>query len=416
MIIFLGFGGIWAGFAPLDSAAHAMGKVVASKNKQTLQYSGHGRGVVKNIFVKQGQQVAKGDALVEFDDLSTKSAYENYLNQYLNHLATESRLIAERDFKDKIEFSAELFKYNSPEVEKIMDVQNNIFNSSKEIMLKEEESYRSGIKQNTDRLYSAKKSLNIYKERLKSNKELLKEGHVSKIQVDEIAQREAEYFAAVTTAEQEINRYQIAILKLKEDHFNKMSEKLSDTQVRLIDSSDRFLQAKENLERSVLRSPVDGVVNNIFNHTIGAVVGEGTPVLEVTPKDVLIVEAHIPVSNIDSVMVGQKAKMKFLAFKSRTSPLFLGTVVSISPDSVADQAAAQSFAQHNKMMTRAGSEFYMAKIEIDEEEFSRVAKPRGLKLIPGMSCDIQIVTGTRTLVRYLLDPVLDQAFKAFKER
>jgi HlyD family type I secretion membrane fusion protein len=416
MVIFIGFGGMWAGFAPLDSAAHAMGKVIANKNKQMLQYSGHSYGVVKNIFVKQGDHVKAGDPLVEFDDVSARSSYENYLNQYLTLLATQNRLVAERDNLNKIEFNPILFQYNSQEIEKIVQVQTNIFNSSKELLVKEEESYNTAIKQNTDRLYSAKKSLNIYRERLKSNKELLKEGHVSKMAVDEIAQKEASFFAEVTAAEQEITKYQIAILKHKEDHFNKVSERLSETQMRFIEASDRLLQSKENLDRVVLRSPVDGVVNSIFNHTIGAVLQPSSHVLEVTPDDRLIVEVYIPVSNIDSVMVGQKAKMKFLAFKSRTSPLFTGTVISVSPDSVQDPQAAQGFAQHNKMMARAGQDFYIAKVEIDQEEFEKIAKPRGLKLLPGMSCDIQIVTGTRTLIRYLLDPVLDQAFKAFKEK
>jgi HlyD family secretion protein len=431
IIIFVFLGGIWATTAPLDSAAHAMGTVMASSDKQIIQYSGGGVGIIKTIFVKQGDFVKAGDPIIELDETQAKTNYEIVLNHYLNALALESRLLAERDDLPKIEFNELLYQQNSSEINKLIHVQTNIFNSKKENLEKNITSTFKEIEQHKKRIeaYEARKksyikTLNIINSKLTNTYNLIKEGFSSNSEAQKLEMQEAELRSNISSteseianAEQDIAKAEIKIIAIKNQFLSDTLKELKETQAQKAELRERFVTAKDNLDRIILRSPVDGIVNEVKYHTIGGVIGNGNPVAEVTPtNDRLIVDARIPVVNIDSVMVGQKAKLKFLAFKSRTSPMFLGTVVSISPDTINDQQAAMSFAQHNKAMAKAGQSFYVAKIELDMEEFEKVAKPRGLKLIPGMTADIQIVTGTRTLFRYLVDPVVDQAFKAFKER
>jgi HlyD family secretion protein len=110
--------------------------------------------------------------------------------------------------------------------------------------------------------------------------------------------------------------------------------------------------------------------------------------------------------NIDAVHEGLVAKIRFSAFKSRTTPLFTGKVVKVSPDIVQDPRQGQMQPDN----------YYIARIEINMDEFNEIAKSRKLELHPGMQAEVQIVTGTRTLLRYLLDPIIDTAFKAFREK
>jgi HlyD family secretion protein len=179
-------------------------------------------------------------------------------------------------------------------------------------------------------------------------------------------------------------------------------------QVHTAAQKERYIALADSLQRIIIKSPVDGVINSVNIHTIGGVIGSGAPILEISPtNDKLIIEAKVPHKNIDSVHVGMIAKIRFSAFKSRTTPLFTGKVISISPDVVQDRTQAQQ---------DPSGPYYIARIEIDMDEFNKVASAKNLALHPGMMAEVQIVTGTRTLFRYLLDPVTDTMFKAFKEK
>lgn len=186
-------------------------------------------------------------------------------------------------------------------------------------------------------------------------------------------------------------------------------KELKDTQASATEMRERYIHAKDSLDHAVLTSPVDGIVIVLNYHTIGGVVHPGgLPVAEISPsRDFLVVEAKIPARNIDSVHVGLLAKMRFSAFKSRTTPMFTGKVVSISADVVVDRNAQPGTTDPN---------VYMARIEMDMDEFNKVAEIRGIKLHPGMQAEVQIVTGTRTLLKYLFDPITDTMFKAMKEK
>ncbi len=431
ILIFVVMGGIWSMTAPLDSAAHAMGTVMSSSYRQQLQYSGSYPGIIKKIYVKQGDFVKAGEPVVEFDETQARSNYETILNQYLNSMALESRLIAERDDLSEIKFNPILSEHSTAEIKKLLKVQTNIFIAKKDYyeksttsFKKEIEQYKRKIEAFDERKKSLLKNHNITAERLKSTNSLLKEGFSSKSEVQKFEISLADLKSQISSldsdhasAEQEIAKTEIKIINIKNQYVSDALKELKETQVQRADLKEKLIMVEDNLKRIVLKSPADGFVNQVHFHTIGGVVPSGNIVAEISPaNEKLIVDAKIPAGNIDSVLVGQKAKLKFLAYKSRTSPTFLGTVVSISPDTVQDQQAAGAFAQHNKMMARAGDQFYIAKIEIDMQDFEKIAKKRNLKLIPGMMADIQIVTGTRTLFRYLIDPVADQAFKAFKER
>lgn len=421
IMIFVVFGGLWSAIAPLNSAAIAPGMLIPSTNKKTIQ-SLEG-GVVKAIFVKQGDHVKEGDKLIEFEDIKTKPQYEASLNQYRSLLANEARLIAERDDSEAIEFPQFLTdNAHIPEVVKIMNTQETLFRSKYEVIRAEKESLKQKIAQMQKQIegleakkISLSKSLAVVRNRVKSAKTLLEKGFAKHDTVLELEAQEAQYISElaicdtdIAKAQQEITKSEIDIMNLQTKNTAQTLQELKETQGQLGNAREQFLSAQDALKRITLTSPVDGIVHTIYHFTIGGVINPSYPIMEVLPSnDYLIIEARVPPKNIDAVHVGLMAKIRFSAFKSRTTPLFTGKVVSMSPDIVQPQGNDRSAPMEG---------YYNARIEIDMDEFNKIAKAKNLELHPGMQAEVQIVTGTRTLLRYILDPVLDTMFKGFKEK
>lgn len=423
IIIFFVFGGLWSALAPLDSAAIAPGTVMSSTNRKILNTQEGG--VIKHIYVEQGDHVKQGDPIIAFDEVRAKGLYEARLNNYRTALAAESRLIAERDHLPEIEFSEILLKdANNSEVQKILHTQQHLFESRMEAFNGKIESNSKVLNQLSKeiesleaRKVSAIKNYSVITSRVKSAKELMHKGYLSNAGMMELEGKQAEIKSVVSSTEAQIAKQEQAIAQQKIDTINfqnqfmsEILKELKETQTNLATSREEYLMAKNALEHAVVTSPVDGVVNVLKFHTVGSVVPSGgqTIIAEISPSnDKLIIEARISPKNIDSVRVGLEAKIRFSAFKSRTTPMFNGKVVAISPDVVIDPSGPQ---------IQQEAVYYAARIELNMEEFDKVAKERHIELHPGMQAEVQIITGTRTLFKYLLDPVTDTMFNALKEK
>lgn len=413
-------GGIWMAVAPLDSGAVAVGIVTPSTNKKIIQH--HEGGIINAIYVKQGDKVKEGDKLIELEETRIKSEHESILSQYRNALATENRLVAERDHLEQIEFSEFLLQdTNSPEVSKIIHTQENLFRSKKEVYSSEKDALQQRISQLEKKIeglearkVAAVKTAEVYQDRLKALRTLKEKGFIQKAALLDQEAKVASSKSEVATTEAEIagthhniTEAQISIINLQNKYTEKTLTELREAQVQTASLKEKYNSLTDSLNRVIIRSPVDGIVNNLKYHTIGGVIGHGQPIMEISPtNDHLIIEAKVSQKNIDAVHEGLTAKIRFSAFKSRTTPMFTGKVVSVSPDIVQDER--QSPQQQDN--------YYIARVEIDMDEFNRIAKTKNLELHPGMQAEVQIVTGTRTLLRYLLDPVTDTAFKAFREK
>lgn len=418
IIFFVLIGGVWGSCAPLDSAAVAGGIVIASSNRKIIQHQEGG--IIANIFVNLGDKVKAGDKLVELEDAKIKAHYESALSQYRHALAVESRCIAERDNKEEIEFPELLLKdKNLPEVATILHTQERLFHSKREGHISEINSLRQKIEQSKQRIEgliakknSHIKNLETVRQHQKAAQALHQKGFAHKATLLDAQGREASVKGDIAMTESDIaaSQHSIAetesIIAASQNKFiEKTLSELKDAQGQIGQVKEAVNAARDSLSRVVIKSPVDGSVIMIRHHTIGGVVAPGAPILEIAPtNDNLIIEARVPSKMIDSVHEGLVAKIRFSAFKSRTTPLFTGRVVKLSPDIVQDP-------NQKEMET-----MYIARIEIDMEEFNKIAKSRNLELHPGMQAEVQIVTGTRTLLRYLLDPITDTMFRAFKEK
>jgi HlyD family type I secretion membrane fusion protein len=422
VIFFVVFGVLWAGTAPLDSASYAIGTIVSNTKKKIINHPQGG--IIKEIYVKLGDKVHKDDKLLEFDQTRIRADYENTLNQYRSLLASERRLLAEINSNTEIEYPEFITKDKSiPDVSTIIETQNNLFKARNELKSSKKQSLKQKLKQLDKQIEGQKakitaleKTISVTKERLESTRQLYNKGFAQKSAVLELESRlaNAEGESAMTKTEiarleQEITITEISLINVDNEFATDALDKLKDTQTRMTQARESLVAQEDALNRVVIRSPVEGVVNNLNYFTIGSSIPPQQTILEVSPvDDKLVIEARIEPRHIDSIRIGLKSKIRFSAFKSRTTPLFTGEVVSLSPDIIVPTQASP------KDPTSGG--YYLAQIEIDMDEFNEVAKTHKLVLHPGMQAEVQIIKGSRTLLRYLLDPVIDAMFRGFKEK
>lgn len=422
IIFFVLIGTLWAATAPLDSAAVAIGTVVSQSQKKLLNHQEGG--IVKEFFVKVGDSVRQGDKLIELDDTKIKSEYENVLNQYRTYLATEHRLLAEINNEDEVTYPLFLTQDKAdPKVKKLLETQNSLFNSKKTFINAEKDSLKQKRKQIQKQIegYEAKKIasqklLEVTRDRLSAARRLSTKGYVQKATLLDLEAKEANALSDIAVmdteiarSEQEMTKVDIDLLNIDSKHSTSALNELKETQVNLASHKARYIHLQDALSRVIIRSPVDGVINNIHFHTVGSTIAPNQTIIEISPdNDRLVIDAKIEPKTIDSIRVGLVSKIRFSAFKSRTTPLFTGKVISLSPDLIQDNQRGPGDPLANG--------YYLARIELDMDNFNEIAKTRKLELHPGMQAEVQIVTGTRTLLKYLLDPVYDAMFKGFKEK
>lgn len=418
IFFFVFIGGIWSILAPLDSASYAIGTVVTVSNKKIIQHPTGG--IIKSINVNQGDTVNEGQLLLELDAVDIRSKYDSALNQYRTFLSVEDRLIAERDNLDQINFNQDLLSnINHPDVAKIINTQENLFRSKKDVFRSEQESFKQRIAQYNKQIegYNAKisaekKALKSIEGKLNSAKKLFEKGFIQQASLLDI---DAKYAAvksemAITESEiakmhHEITKCEIDIMNLQNKNFAQTFHELTEIHPKVSSLKESVNTLADALNRVKILSPVHGIINVVKYHTIGGVISPGSAIIEISPiNDELVIEAKVSARDIDSIHVGLNAKIRFSAFKSRTTPVFTGTVISLSPD-IQEQNPYAMQEPH-----------YIARIQIDMVEFNKIAKQKKLKLLPGMQAEVQIIRGTRTLFQYLLDPLTDTMFKAFKEK
>lgn len=424
VVVFMAlFGLVWAGTAPLDSASVALGKVISNSQKKEINHPEGG--IIKKIYVKVGDEVKKDDPLIEIDDTKIRSDYESTLNLYRTFLAAETRLLAEINGEKELNYPDFLLSNRSlPEVAKIIETQNNLFQSKSDLARSEHDALKQKIEQSKKQIegynarkISTEKSLELIRDRLDATKKLYQQNFANKANLLELERNEAQLQgdiaqveAEIAKTQQEITKTEIELISLDSKISTQALSELRETQTNLSTNRERFFALQESLKRIIIKSPVDGTVNNINYHTIGSSIIPNQTIAEISPKDDrLVIEAKVEPRHIDSISVGLTANIRFSAFKSRTTPSFIGKVVSLSPDIIIDQ-------QTRNPASPTADGYYLARIEIDMEYFDKIAKPRKLSLHPGMQAEVQIVTGTRTLLRYILDPIIDAMFKGLKEK
>lgn len=413
-IVFGGFGA-WAAYAPLDSAAVTQGKVAVETDRKPVQHLEGG--IIDEILVKEADRVLEGQVLFRLKPTQAKSNSEVLRKQLDTGLAVEARLLAEQKGAPAINFPAELLaRAAEGETAQTIGDQQQAFIEHKRSIENKVELEKAKIEQATRdnagkeaRLRISQSQYESYATELARVSILAEKGFYPKnkllASMREQSRIEAEITATKTEISLNLARIDEARLKIRQIYQEKQ-ESIADNLVKQRTENanlrEKLAGAADVLNRVEVRAPRAGVVQAIKFHAIGAVVKPGDTLAEVIPlSDNLVLSAKIKPTDINNVAVGQTAEVRFPAFAYRQLRAIFGQVKAVSADSLADDESPT----HER--------YYAAKVVIDQRTIP--ADIAGT-LVPGMPADVVIVTGERTLLQYLLGPVLRRISTGFREK
>ncbi|MGC8719201.1 MAG: HlyD family type I secretion periplasmic adaptor subunit [Thermodesulforhabdaceae bacterium] len=416
LVVFGAFGGflIWAFFAPLDEGVPAPGTITVFSQRKVIQHLTGG--IVKDILVKDGDEVEEGQVLVILDDAQAKARATATKSEYYAARVLEARLFAEQIMADTFQVPDDILEQakEDPRLAEYIKVQQELFKTRKKSLtnsiniLNEQirglEEYIKGI----EKVEKAKQQqIEILQGQLESLRELAKNGYyprnrlldMERALADLIGSR-SEELANIERARRSIAELKLKIVSTQQEFLKEVDAQLSDVHKKVEALEQQYQADLDTLERTKIRSPVPGVVMNLAVHTIGGVVSPGQPIMEIVPKNSdLIIESAVPPQEIDKVHPGLVADLRFTAFHDRNTPILVGTITFVSPDRIVDRTK--------------GTAYYLCHVQVTPEELKKLGNK---ELRPGMPVEVIIKTGERTLWNYLTKPLLDRIAKAMKER
>lgn len=398
---------IWASLAPIDEVTRGDGTVIPSRQLQVVQSLDGG--ILAAINVKDGQIVDEGQELLRIDDTRFASSYRESRVHYLEHLAKAARLRAEAENKpfeappevmtqypELVEQERQL--YNARHVE----LQNNLAILSQQLTQRKQELEELKVKK-----AQLRRSFALLQKELDLTKPLVKDGAVSEVEVLRLERQVNDVKGDLDSTELTIpkaeSKYAETKRKVEEVELsfrNQARAELNETMAELSRLSETNQALEDRVRRTVIRSPVHGTVKRILVNTIGSVVQPGADLVEIVPlEDALLVEAKIRPSDIAFLHPGQKVIVKFTAYDYAIYGGLQGTLQHISADTIRDER---------------GDNYYVVRIRTDENQLSKGGQP--LPIIPGMRANVDILTGKKTVLEYLLKPVLRAKERALRER
>ncbi len=395
---------VWAGLVNIDEVTRGDGKVIPSQQLQVLQSLDGG--IVSQILVKEGDVVNAGQVLLQVDSTRFESSVRENRSEYLSLSAKAARLMAIREgkpFDPPAEVMAEDPKTVAQErqlyetANSEMQTQISIARQQLEERQQELAEARSKQNQGAQAYESSMKELAV-------TKPLLASGAVSEMEVLRL-QRDVDRFRSERDiATSQISRAQAAVTeasrKIQEvelDFRNTASKEFSETTAKLNALTQTSTGLNDKVKQSAIRSPVRGTVKRLLVNTVGGVVQPGRDIVEIVPLEgKLVLEAKVQPRDIAFLRPGQKAMVKFTAYDFSIYGGLDATLELIGADSVTDDR---------------GNTFYTVRVST-----TKTSLADHLPIIPGMVAEVDIITGQKTILSYLLKPVLRAKQAAMTER
>ncbi|GAB5388184.1 MAG: HlyD family type I secretion periplasmic adaptor subunit [Alphaproteobacteria bacterium] len=409
IMITLGCGVWWASIAELDEVVTAQGQVVPSDKVKVVQH--FEGGIVEELHVRAGQRVSMGDPLLRLDLASRGINLEETRAQMDALILRAARMQAQIDGLDTPDFPAEIAARAADvvaaETQSFKALQGDLEDSR--LVLEEQLKQREQqVRELNQRIAATKQSLGTAREQLRVNKDLYRTRLVPRVDVL-AAQRDVDQLSGdlktfqteLPTREGAIEEVRAKLAGIDSKFRSETSEKLSEVQreiARLVKELDR---AEEQETRTLIISPIDGVIENLRVSTIGGVVQAGEPILDVVPvDDKMVVEVKIDNADIGYVDMGQPAVIKVATYDFLRFGHLDGEVSVVASNSEVDE--------------QTGTGFYRVQIAT-ATDYLEVGDQK-LPITPGMQAEININIGSRSVAEYLVQPVLKLRSEAFRER
>jgi len=398
---------VWAYFAQIDEIARGDGDIVPSGENQMVQNLEGG--IIEEILVKEGQTVEKDQLLIKIDNQKSQSSFST---NAIKADALDAKIV-----RLTAEASGQKFKV-SKEVEQriplFIDNERSLYNTNKQQLNSKLNALKAQLSQRDQELQearssmkSAKSSMKMIQKEVTMTEPMVARGVRSKIDFLKLQREANEVKDRYNSARLSIPRLKSAMKEVKSTINETTLIYKSDAKLKLNEAVSELRGYRANstaledqVTRTLVRSPMKGIVQKLFVHTVGGVIQPGADILEIVPTDsTLLVEIKVKPSDIAFIYFGQKAIVKFSAYDFAIYGGLDGEVMHISADTITDQKE---------------NVFYTVRIKTNKNSLERNGKQ--LKIIPGMTVSADIITGRKSVLDYILKPILKTKQYTFTER
>jgi len=400
---------IWASLAEIDEITRGDGKVIPyGKNQMIQNLEG---GIIESILVNEGEIVKAGQVILKISNVQSTSKSRTNEMKYYELEAKRLRLYAEahgkkfvipeitdkdKDFARQIKLAQNL--YMSDKLE---------FDAKDRSLLNQVNQKKQAYREAKARVKSLKKSLEFVTEEIEMTAPMVREGVKSKVDFLKLKREANGIENDIEAAKLSLPRLASAIREFKNKRkeatqlfYNKAKKELNETVAEISRLKTQQIAFSDQVSRTMVTSPVEGIVQKLFVHTVGGVIKPGADLAEIVPTNKkLYLEIKIKPSDIAFLHPGAKAKVKVSAYDFAIHGGLKGKIVNISPDTITD---------------KKDNTFYLIHIVTDKNFLGTKEHP--LHIIPGMTVSVDIVTGKKTVMQYILKPILKSKQYVFSER
>lgn len=401
------FGGIlWLSLAPIESASIAPGSVIASSNLQMIEHLEGG--VIEEIHVDKGSFVKKGDPILKLDqdtliaEITRINANLTALRIKYNRIGNEINEESTLSIPQDIELSSFITQQTANQ-QTILTANLEFFKTRRSALFSQLDNREKEVSQLQlvrEQLVASTDSLN---EEHNSYEALFKTGGISKTDLMQSSRRVNESRSRLLNTEHQILETSTKIDEIENQIAIESSERLSNLALAYEESFNQILELQQQklilqqqLERTLVSAPIDGYIVEILESTIGGVIVPGSPFITISPHNPeMLIEGLVSTIDIDAVHVGQSAKIRLLSFDFRDVPALNSEVVHVSADRVLSE----------------NGEYYGFEVRL------RVTDNRldQLEVQPGMPAEIMIIGERKTVLGYLLSPLLTTVNRSMRE-
>lgn len=397
----------WTSQATIPMVASGEGQVIPSSQIQVVQHLEGG--IVSEILVSEGQFVKRGETLLKVNDVQFESKFSEDYAQYLGLLSARGRLEAEVSGKRPV-YSKEVLE-NGPEIavaeNALYKARRAELGQSVAVLQRQVEQREQELVEIRARITQLSRSLQLAEEELSITEPMVAQGVTSRIELIRVERSVNDLRGTLDATEKSMPRARSALREAEGRIHEKRATYrtqalalLNETKIKLNALGEVLTSMRDRVQRTDVRSPVDGTIKQLYVNTVGGVIRPGMDLVEIVPaEDKLLVEARIRPSDIAFIHPKQEARVKITAYDYAVYGSLKAELVRISADTIVDEN---------------GESYFEIQVRTDQNYLGDEENP--LPIIPGMVAQVDILTGDRTVLQYLLKPILRARQKAFRER
>lgn len=399
---------MWANFAELDEVTRGDGKIIPSSEVQALQSLDPG--IVDEFLVAEGDEVAAGQVLVRLSDIQASSDLGANRARYLGLRAAITRLQAEAEGKSNVEFADEVIQGAPQSVTEEMNAfraNRQSLNGQANVLRQQLVQREQEVQELKTRISDTRGVISLQRQEMQMIEPLVAKGSAPKMELLQLQrglkERSTElngYLSNLPRAEAAVEEAKARIAEVEDSFKAQAQTELSAKLVEMSEIGERLSALQDRKTRTELKSPVDGIIQEITLNTVGGVVNPGEDLIKIVPKDdQLIVEARVSPTDRAFIHPGQHAVIKLTAYDFSIYGGLRGELIYISQDTFEDQQ---------------GNIYYQVRLRTEKNHLLHNGEKKPIKT--GMVASVDILTGKKTIMQYLLKPLIKTLDNAMNER